>query len=112
MCGAFDEMVGGYERSMSYSIGGISITSSMSPLIHPMWDLRLRHSYYFFPVQIKLARLIVATNIKLPHIRYEAELFIIIESIALSYQMLNIAVQHLLGTCGISICLVCSISYH
>ena len=112
MYGAFDEMVGGYERSMSYSIGGISITSSMSPLIHPMSDLRLHHSYYFFPVQIKLARLIVATNIKLPHIRYESQLILIIETIALNDKMLNIDVQHLLGTCGISICRVCSTRNH
>ena len=48
-------------------------------------------------------------NIKLPHIIYEYQLILIIESITLNYQTLNIAVQHLLGTCGIIICWVCSI---
>ena len=51
-------------------------------------------------------------NIKQPHIRYEAQLVLIIESIALNDQTLNIAVHNLLGTCGIRICQVCYIWHH
>ena len=107
--GAFDEMVDVYERSMWYFVGGIRITSSMSLLVCPMWNFCIHRSYSWFTVHIKLTRLIVATNIKLPHIIYEAQLVLIIEIIALNDLMLNIAVQYLLRTCGISICWLCYI---
>ena len=104
--GDFDEMVGGYESSMWYPVGGITITSSMSPLMRPMCTFRIHISYRCFPVQIKIAYLIVSTNIKLPHIRYKAQLILIIEIIYFHYQTLNIDAQHLLVTCGIIICRV------
>ena len=55
---------------------------------------------------------IFAMSIKLPHIIYVAQLILIIESITLNYQILNIYVQHIIGTCCISICWLCSIRYH
>ena len=84
----------------------------MTPIMRPMCCFRFHRSYHYFLVNIKLARLIFATNIKLPHIRYEAQLFLIVESIDLNYQTFNKSVQYIIGTCGISICRVCSVRNH
>ena len=77
--------------------------------MHFMCAFHINCSYSCFPVQIKLARLIVDTNITLTYIRYEAQLVLIIEIIYLNDQMMNIVVKNIIGTCGIRICQVCSI---
>ena len=57
----------------------------MYPIMRPMCAFHFHPFYFYFPVQIKLARLIVATDVKLFPIKYESQLVLIIESIALNY---------------------------
>ena len=102
--GGFDEMVGRYERSMWYPVGVIITTTRMYLIMHPMCAFHIHCSYRWFPVYIKLVRLIVAINNKLTYITYEAQLVLIIEIIVLNDQLLNISVQHLLKNCGTRMC--------